>query len=159
MTYQPQLGDYGCVSTSSFIGFLIQLGTMTKYNHAFIYVGNNQIIEAMPGGVRLSPVSKYENIAWNRHEEIADAQRDLIVKEALTHLGNKYSFIDYLAIIMRMTGFMAPYWLTNRLAKSSNTICSELVARVYRKIGLTIEGDKPDYYITPSDLIYRLLYI
>ena len=160
MTYKPQLGDYGVVQTSGFIGWLIQLGTLTKYNHAFIYVGDDQIIEATPRrGVILSPVSKYENIAWNQHEAKTDAQRDQIVKYALKHLGNRYSFLDYFAIILRILRFEAPYWLTAHLANTSAVICSELVARVYRACEFSVDGERPDFYITPSDLIYRLLYI
>ena len=160
MTYQPQLGDYGCVKTNGVIGFLIQLGTITQYNHAFVYVGDGKIIEATPRhGVIISLVAKYENIAWNQHEEKTYEQRQAILKEALRHLGNKYSFLDYFAIILRMLRFQAPSWLGNRLTQSSSVICSELVARVYRANGFTIDGDKPDFYCTPSDLVYRLLYI
>ena len=160
MTYEPQLGDYGCVATSGFVGFLIQLGTMTKFNHSFIYVGDGKIVEATPlHGVILSPVSKYEDIAWNKGEAKSDEQRQNLVKEAFTHLGRRYSFLDYVAIILRMLRFQAPGWLTYKLSMTTSEICSELVARVYRKCGFSIDGDKPDFYITPSDLIYRLLYI
>ena len=160
MTYQPQLGDYGCVQTNGVIGFLIQLGTVTKYNHAFIYVGDGKIIEATPRkGVILSPVSKYTNIAWNQHEEKTVAQRDGLVKEALKHLGNKYSFLDYFAIILRMARFNAPDWLITKLDSSPDVICSQLVAAVYRSCGFTVDGEMPEYYCTPSDLVYRLLYI
>jgi len=160
MTYQPQPGDYGCVQTNGVIGFLIQLGTLTKFNHAFIYVGDGQIIEATPRkGVILSPVDKYSNIAWNQHEPKTDEQRAELVAEAKTHLGNKYSFIDYIAIILRMLRFNAPEWLINRLDNSPDVICSQLVAAVYRACGYIIDGEMPEFYVTPSDLIYRLLYI
>ena len=159
MTYQPQKGDYGCVSGSGVIPFLIQLGTLTKYNHAFIYLGDGLIIEAMPKGVQLAPVSKYKNIAWNQHEIKTDEQREAIVKEAMTHLGNKYSFIDYLAIALRTLRFNAPDWLIAKLDSSPDVICSQLVAAVYRSCGFTIDGEMPEYYCTPSDLVYRLLYI
>ena len=159
MTYEPQRGDYFVISSKGLIPFLIQIGTRSKDNHAGLYVGDNQVIEAMPGGVRLSPVTKYSDIIWNKHEELTEPQREAIVKEALKHLGNKYSFLDYVAIIMRIIGLPSSTWLANLLAKSSNVICSELVARVYRSVGISIEGDKPDFYITPADLSYRLLYI
>lgn len=159
MNYQPQLGDYGCVSGKGIIPFLIQVGTLTKYNHAFIYVGDGTIAEAMPGGVRLSPVTKYRNIAWNRNEVKSDEQRKTIVAEALASLGNRYSFLAYVAILIRMAKLPAPKWLTNRLTLSKNEICSQLVARAYLKAGISIEREKPNFYTTPSDLIYRLLYI
>jgi len=160
VTYQPQLGDYGIVQTNGFIGWLIQLGTLTKYNHAFIYIGDGQIIEATPRhGVVVSPVSKYENIAWNQHEPKSDEQRVGLCVQAHIHLGNKYSFLDYFAIILRILRFNAPNWLIYSLDKSPDVICSQLVAAIYRACGFTVDGERPDFYITPSDLIYRLLYI
>ena len=160
MTYEPIAGDYGVVQTNGPIGFLIQLGTMTKYNHAFIYIGNGQIIEATPRhGVIVSPVTNYENIAWNQHEVKTDEQRAGIVAEAKTHLGASYNFLDYFAIIMRIARFNAPFWLTRHIAASKSEICSELVAQVYRKCSFIVDGEREDFYVTPSDLAYRLLYI
>jgi cell wall-associated NlpC family hydrolase len=160
MSYQPQLGDYGVVATKGIVGWLIQLGTLTKYNHAFVYVGDNTIIEATPvKGVILSPVSKYENIVWNRHEVKTDAQREALVKAALKHLRHRYSFLAIAAIALQIFHLRRPKWMIARLAKSGNDICSQLVAQDYRACGFAIDGSKPDFYITPSDLVYRLLYI
>lgn len=158
--YQPQAGDYGCVQTNGIVGFLIQLGTLTKYNHAFIYLGDGEIIEATPRhGVIISPVTNYKNIAWNMHEPKTDEQREALVVQALTHLGDRYSFLAFLAIAMRILHVRSPKWLCVHLDKSKNEICSELVARDYRACEFAVEGQRPDYYISPSDLIYRLLYI
>ena len=160
MRYQPQRGDYGIVKTNGIIGYLIQLGTLTQYNHAFIYVSHDQIIEATPRhGVKISPVLTYDNIVWNQHEARTDEQRDAIVREALKHLGNRYSFIDYLAIVLSVVGLRVPKVLTNHLGKSTDEICSQLTVRAIRAAGIPIEGKKPDFLVKPSDLIYRLLYI
>lgn len=160
MTYEPLPGDYGVCRTHGIVGFLIQLGTLTKYNHAFIYLGDGQIIEATPRrGVIISPVTNYTNIAWNMHEPKTDEQRTELVRTALTHLGDHYSFLAFLAIGMRILHIRSPKWMKDRLTKSKNEICSELVARDYRACGFFVEGQRPDFYISPSDLIYRLLYI
>ncbi len=160
MKYEPQLGDYGCVQTNGIVGFLIQLGTLTKYNHAFIYLGDGKIIEATPRhGVIISPVTNYTNIAWNQHEPKTDEQRKALVAQALTHFGDHYSFLAFLAIGMRILHIKSPKWMRERLTKSKNEICSELVARDYRACDFVVEGQRPDFFISPSDLIYRLLYI
>ncbi len=159
MTYKPQLGDYGVVATKGTIGFLIQLGTLTKFNHAFIYIGDGKIIEAQPGGVVISEVSKYSNIVWNKNEPKTDKQRVALVNKALTHLGHSYSFLAIAAIALQIFHIPRPSWMTKRLAKSGDDICSQLVAQDYRACGFQVDGTKPDFYITPSDLIYRLLYL
>ena len=160
MTYEPQRGDYGVVRTNGVIGFLIQLGTVTKYNHAFIYVGDGKIIEATPRyGVIASDVTKYKNIVWNRHEPKTDAQRDALVKAASARLGHRYSFLAIAAIALQIFHIARPKWMTDRLEKSGNDICSQLVAQDYRACGFNVEGTNPDFYTTPSNLVYRLLYI
>lgn len=157
---EPKLGSYGIVSTHGLIGFLIQLGTFSKMNHAFIYVGNGQIIEATPRkGVKISPVTNYQNIAWNHQEALTDPQREDIVRTALAHLGDPYFFRTFVVIGLRILRIPTPKWLTGDLSKSKGVICSELVAKCYRANGLNIVKGKPDYFVTPSDLTYRLLYI
>lgn len=159
MTYQPQPGDYGVVATKGIIGFLIQLGTLTKFNHAFIYIGDGKIIEANPGGVSISDVSKYTNIVWNKNEYKTDEQRQALVQQAKTHLGHSYSFLAIVAITLEIFKINRPAWMIKRLSSSGDDICSQLVAQDYRACGFVVDGKTPDFYITPSDLIYRLLYL
>ena len=160
MTYQPRVGDYGVVSTKGIVGFFIQLGTFSKENHAFLYVGHDAIIEATPRkGVVISPVTKYSNIVWNRHETLTVEQRKAIVTESLKHLGDPYFFRSFIVIGFRIMGLKLPRWITGDLSKSKGVICSELVTKCYRAVGITIEGHKPEYFVTPSDLTYRLLYL
>ena len=90
--YQPQLGDYGVVKTKGFFGKLIRLGTMSRWNHCFIYIGNDLIVEANPKGVEVSPVGEYDRIAWNQHEELTQDQREAIVDRAKHLVGQPYSF-------------------------------------------------------------------
>lgn len=160
MTYEPQLGDYGCVQTNGLIGFLIQLGTVTKYNHAFIYIGDGKIIEATPKrGVIISPVTNYKNIAWNQHEPKTDEQRKALVNEALKYAGRKYSFLSFLIDGLEILHIRVPKRLKDRASSADHVDCSGMVTRVYRACGFTVDSMLQAFAVKPSDLIYRLLYI
>ena len=156
--YIPKVGDYGCVKTSGFFGFLIRLGTFSRWNHAFIYAGYGKIIEANPRGVAFSSVSEYPKIAWNQHEELNDVQREAIVFYADQTVGAPYDFFTIAVIALRSLGLkaLANTRLLKNLAKNRGYICSELVAESYRKAGIVLA--KEDYLCTPGDLAERLVW-
>ena len=157
--HQPALGDYGVVKTGGFFGKLIRLGTIARWNHAFIYIGGNQIIEATPRGVVLSPVSDYPNIGWNKHEELNEEQRIKIHDFAMTTVGKPYNFIVIASLVLRILGFrlLANTRLLHKLAQHDGFICSELVAEAYAKAGIILVN-KPVDQVTPGDLAERLIY-
>ena len=94
--YSPQIGDYGVIRSTGFFAKLIRIGTTSRWNHAFIYIGDymgvDSIVEANPRGVCISPVSKYPTIAWNIHEELSTEQREGIVFYARRAVGKPYNF-------------------------------------------------------------------
>ena len=51
--YEPKAGDYGVVKTSGILGWLIRLGTMSRWNHALVYIGDGKIVEANLPGVQI----------------------------------------------------------------------------------------------------------
>jgi hypothetical protein len=158
MSYQPQPGDYGIVKTNGIIGRLIRIGTTSRWNHAFIYVGEGVIVEANPTGVALSPVAKYPRIAWNHHEELTDEQRKIIVDTAVDQVGLPYDFMDIVALLLRIFGLKVPiYKLFKVLARRKSWFCSELVTHCYNKANLKLINS-PEYLVTPGDLAERLVY-
>ena len=152
-------GDYGVVKTNGWVGFLIRLGTISRWNHAFVYVGDGKIIEANPTGVAVSPVTKYPKVAWNQHESLTDAQRITIVAEARKAIGKPYSFGTITLLVMRILGLKAlsRLPLVKKLASKNGYICSELVSECYTKAGFDLCG-KADYLVVPGDLAERLIY-
>jgi uncharacterized protein YycO len=159
--YVPQVGDYGVIKSNGLFAKLIRIGTTSRWNHAFIYIGNYQgvdsIVEANPRGVAISPVSKYPTIAWNRHEELSLEQREGIVFYARRAVGKPYNFGIILVLALRALGLKAfPKTVTHWLAKHQGYICSELVAECYLKVGYPISFD-PDY-TNPGDLAERLIF-
>jgi len=157
--YQPQLGDYGVVKTGGFFGKLIRLGTMSRWNHTFIYIGGNKIVEANPRGVAVSDVSEYPVIGWNQHEGLTEEQRQKIYSYAMTTVGKPYNFLVIVSIALRILGLkiFANSKLLHRLSKHDGYICSELVAEAYAQAGLNL-FDKPADNVTPGDLAERLIY-
>ena len=157
MSYEPRFGDYGVVKTNGFFGWLIRLGTFSRWNHAVLYVGNGDIISADPRGIKKKKASEYCCIAWNQHEELDDNQRMQIVNAALETVGKPYDFFTIADIALRSLGLkVLTKGFINRLAQSNGYICSELVAECYRKGGLVIA--EHDYLCTPGDLAERLIW-
>jgi NlpC/P60 family len=159
MSYTPRYGDYGVVRTNGWAARLIQFGTRSRWNHAFVYIGNDQLIEANPKGVTISPTSKYSKIAWNQHEELNDEQREIIVKSAMHFNKTPYGFFDIGNLALRILGLkiLADTKLLEYLAKREGVICSELVSLSYKSAGIDLTGI-PDHEVTPGDLAERLIY-
>ena len=160
MMYEPRLGDYGVVKTSGWLGFIIRIGTMSRWNHAFIYIGDGKIVEANPKGVEVQPIH-YDLIAWNNHEDMTDAQRSRIVQCALSHVGKGYSFLTIALIVLRILGvkILANSKFLLKAAEKDGYICSELVSECYFDAGLNLIPSKPDYATVPGDLAERLIYL
>ena len=157
--YFPRKGDYGVIRTRGIFARLIQVGTLSRWNHAFIYIGEGQIIEARPTGVVISVAKQYPQIAWNQHENIDDDTRGKIVAASHHFVGQPYGFIDILNLMFRILGLkaLANTRLFERLAMKHGLICSELVSLAYRDAGVDLTG-KPDHTVTPGDLAERLIY-
>jgi uncharacterized protein YycO len=157
VAYEPRIGDYGVVKTSGFFGKLIRLGTVSRWNHAFIYIGDGKIVEANPTGVTISPVANYPKVAWNLHEELSDDSRAKIVAHANSTVGRPYNFGIIAMLALRALGVkIFPMKFINYLAKHDGYICSELVAECYTEAGVPI-CKTPDL-CNPGDLAERLIW-
>jgi uncharacterized protein YycO len=159
MAYQPRFGDYGVVKTGGWAAKLIQIGTISRWNHTFIYIGGGEIVEARPTGVVISKTDQYPNIAWNQHEVMDDITRNVIVDKAKSFVGQPYGFLAIGNIALRILGLraLANYRILERMAASEGLICSELVSLAYKAGGVDLTGN-PDYRVTPGDLAERLIY-
>lgn len=160
----PLPGDFGLVSIEGGVGFAIRLGQFLNgdgfrnYEHAFIYIGNGQIVEAEPGGARISQLSEYDgrSILWSTELVDLNARdRQDICSDVVAFVGTPYSFLDYLCIALYRFHLKVP-GVTNRVEKSKHMICSQLVATVYHQSGINMTKD-PAYLITPGKLTKYLL--
>ncbi|MGI5508516.1 hypothetical protein [Streptomyces sp. CA-106131] len=84
---QPQPGDIGLTGITGPVGRLIQIGQWLNgdgfgpYEHAFIVVPDDQLIEAEPGGAQVVPLSEYDDreVLYVSPAELTPAQREAIV--------------------------------------------------------------------------------
>lgn len=157
---QPQPGDFFVTSISGNVGLLISVGEWLNgsrfghWDHAGIYVGDGQLVEAEPGGARLAGLDEYQGrpIAWSTgHVELTDEQRAAVVAAARGYVGVKYSFLDYAAIAAHRFRLPIP-WLRKYVASSKHMLCSQLVDRCLSDAGVRLLSGVWDGYVTPADL-------
>lgn len=148
-------GDFGLVRTTGLVAALIRLGTRSPANHAFVYVGDNQIVEAQPNGACVSPADKYARVRWSSFD-LSDEQRDRIVQAALAQVGAPYGWLDIAVITMASFG-VDMGWAAHRVNALGNRICSQLVAVSYAAAGVHVA---PAWLcpaqVTPADLLVNV---
>jgi uncharacterized protein YycO len=160
---QPEPGDFGLVAIDGTAGLLIRIGQwlngdgFANYEHAFIYIGDNQIVEAEPGGARVADLSEYagRSILWSTGmiwvPPLTTEQRSSVVGAAEGFVGVPYSFLDYLLLALKRLHISVPI-LNKRVIGSKHLICSQLVAESYAAAGIVLNTRKPAYAVTPADL-------
>lgn len=172
MNAQPLPGDFGLTQIHGRAGKLIRFGQylngsgFENFEHAFVYVGGNMIVEAEPGGARLRPVSEYAaaNVLWSTdHIPLTTPQRDAICLRAKQFYtandgkGVPYSALDYFALAAHRLHIWAPF-LKSYVQNSGHVICSQLVDICYQNAGIHLfKDDRWPGFVTPGDL-YGLLY-
>lgn len=149
-------GQFGVVRTNGIAGWVIRLGTRSQVNHAFVVVSDHgAIVEAQPGGARISHLSKYPDAILS-HYDLTHGAQVRIANAALDLKGTPYNWLDIAAITLLSLGFRFR-WLQNRAQSSKTLICSQLVDRAYTNAGLHLYADgRPDGQVTPGDLLLLL---
>jgi uncharacterized protein YycO len=161
----PQPGDIGLTSITGPVGRLIRIGQWLNgdgfgaYQHAFIVLPGSLLIEAMPGGAIVAPLSKYDDrdVLYVSPADLTDAQRKAITDCALKYRGVPYSFVDYVALAAHRFHLPVP-GLRRYIAASGHQICSQLCDRAYLDAGqyLFEDGRWPGF-VTPMAIASALL--
>jgi hypothetical protein len=142
------------------------------WTHAGIYVGDGQVVQAEPGGVKLRDLPDWlapEPLLWSdapiqRHLASLDfppawpsqyekLTRQRVVKAALDLVHSPYAWLDYLTIAG--AEWRVPGWerIRGRVDKSGALLCSSLVDRAYTIAGIHLFTDhRPPGQVTPADL-------
>lgn len=150
----PQPGDIGLVSIKGITGWLIRVGQWingdgyANYEHAFIMVDPDTLVEAEPSGA-IHTTFTDRPVLWihcpaRYRRAVADAALELV--------GTPYSFADYLAIAaVRL--HIPSRALRRYVTSSKHMICSQLVDEAARRGGwdLFTDGRLPQD-VTPGDL-------
>lgn len=160
----PLPGDFALTRIRGITGAFVAagqalVGDAAPVQHAMVYVGDGQIVQAMPGGaelIRLEDAS--EPVAWSTGRvPLTGREREGITFAARALVGTPYSFLDYASIALAHFR-VRPAWVTDYVASTGHLICSQLVDEVYLRAGVHLfdDGRLPGD-VTPGDL-YRILH-
>ncbi|MEU9127857.1 hypothetical protein AB0D08_07050 [Kitasatospora sp. NPDC048540] len=163
----PRAGDFAAVRMKGGVGRLIRVGQwlngdgFADFEHAFVLVDDDQLVEAQPGGAQLLPLSAYQDhpILWSTGiVPLTDGQRAAIVTAARGYLGVPYSFADYAALATHRFHLPISPLVKGYVASTKHMICSQLVDQCYQDAGVRLFADgRWPGYVTPADLVNRLL--
>lgn len=148
-----QPGDWFVVRSNALDSWAIRALTHSTVNHAAIYIGDGQLIEAWPRGVRQHAVAEYDGClqAWSTGIiDYTAEERQKIVAYALSERGVEYGFVDLLAIGLPLLG-IRPKWVLTRLYDADSVICSQLVAQASAGAGVQLTTTSPPL-VTPGIL-------
>jgi len=145
----------------------------STYTHAGIVLDKGEVLEGLPGGARISPLSKItsagpvlvcdrpvrEYVINHPYPDSTPAEVDYWIRQRIVGIargamvGVKYSWLDYAAIAM--AEWHVPGWrlVRDRVESSKRLICSAMVDRVYAWAGVTLFDDgRLSGDVTPWDL-------
>jgi hypothetical protein len=155
----PRPGMFGLVQGEGLVGAGIRLGQRligdrSPYTHAFVVVDDDQIVEAQPQGAILAPRSKYDQytVTYSWSITLSGREEHKIVTRALSLIGTRYGFSDYLALALHHWRIRPPR-LERYIASNNRMICSQLVDEVYLNAGIHLFSDgRAPGDVTPGDL-------
>ena len=152
----------------------IRLVTLSPVSHAAVYLGDNQISEAVGQGIRKRSidvlVAEEATIVAFRHPDITAEQATKINAFAALHHGRKYNYVGIM--------LQAPFTLERRLCelplvpsnvrdfcirgiaavqlglgRNDQFFCSQYILEAYRSAGLPLTDADPRL-INPGDLLH-----
>ena len=114
--------------------------THSYWSHSFLYLGDNQIIDALYDGVKIHSLDYYLKgeyaVGLYRHiNPLTDEQKSQLVKVASRFAGKHYGWLQLMyQCFLRLIGKSEdPKWAWRI---KGGVICSEMVALIYQKIGI-----------------------
>lgn len=155
MNAVPRPGDIGLVRIRGEVGRLIRVGQWLNgdgyadIEHAFVCVGDGQLVEAEPGGARLAALGEYGTAAvlWLRCPPEYGAS---VAAAARSLAGTPYSAADYLALAAHRLHLPVP-GLKAYVADSHHLMCSQLADHAAALGGWHLFADgRWEGYVTPG---------
>jgi hypothetical protein len=162
----PRPGDFAAVPVHGEVGRLIAFGeklngdkAFGKYQHALVYLGEGNVLQAQPGGAVIVPKPIVVDGIWSTGViDIPDAKRARVPDLAQRFVGVPYSALDYFALAAHRLSIPVP-GLRGYIGSTRSMICSQLVDEFMLELGIHLfrDGRWPGY-VTPAALAGRLLY-
>lgn len=155
----------GLTQISGNVGKAIELGQwlngegFAQWEHAFVYLPGNLILEAEPGpdGAVIRELH-YSNVYWCAgidkliHPSVTPSE---ISRVAESLKGVPYSFLDYAALSAHRLHIPAPF-LRSYIKSTGHMICSQLADEFYVRLGAHIfTDDRWPGDVTPASLYRR----
>jgi hypothetical protein len=146
-------GQVGIISTSGWVGRLVQLVTRSAYNHSVVAINDRECVSAEPGGAVIRQISDYRNdvVVWSQFTLDAE-RRDLISTWAFEHVDTEYDYLGFAAIaVTKLLGPFAPRWLLRYIATRDRLVCSYLCDLALQAGGIHLFQDhRPEGAVTPA---------
>jgi uncharacterized protein YycO len=153
---------------SAKVSTVIRVGTMSRFSHAALYIGESQVIEAIGVGVvRQSledALSDDTLVSVYRRMRMSDQQAQQVIRYAKAQVGKPYDYSGaagagitsapgmvfgmVISPVVVVVGVGADVY--NRLNPEAAFFCSELVALAFEKAGASLGAGAPS--TTPKDI-------
>ena len=130
MSGSPQPGDYGVERTRGFTAWAIRVATRSAFSHAFVVVRDGYVVEARSKGAVCRPLGIRDAIYSSDAIELSPAERSDIVNAAMYLVDTPYSWLDIVSIGLLQYG-IKPRWVRDRVERTDQLICSQLVDLAY----------------------------
>lgn len=151
-------GDFALIQTGGFLGWIIEVGTLSRVNHAALLTtdGDLAILEATPQhGIVPGDMSEYHGKVQylsNGQITLTDEQRNAILERANMLRGTKYGFLDIVALSLWSTLHLRFSWLETMVKRQDRMICSQFIADCYAFADVELVPGKEPQEVTPGDL-------
>jgi cell wall-associated NlpC family hydrolase len=133
-------GDIILNTTEGFVSETIRFFSNSSYNHAAIYIGNGEVVEAVGHGVqriKLTDFLKDDHIIRSmvlRNNNLTDSQRGAIADFAIKQVGKPYSVGGVIGQGLNLKPNNAGEF------DRKDYYCSQLVAAAYSSAGARLDG-------------------
>ena len=150
-------GCYGVSHGSGITGELIRHATESWAGHAFIYIGNGQIVEAAPPAVRVAPATSHPDAVWNACYPLTAAQRARICTRARALAGRPYDYPAYTGFAMKVLKISDGAELDPVFKADHWRVCSALVADCYAYAGIRLQAGLRDPRPVSPAVLYNMI--
>lgn len=152
----PQVGDIGFVAGRSFLDRVIEFFDNGNYNHCFIVMPKNSILESQYLTNTRIVASRFKNSEVTYLSlNLTDEQKDKLIHTSFTYLEDKYDIKQLFGILFHDLFYLNTNVTWNDKKK---LICSELVVDVLHDIGYLTETEYGKLYGTTPNLLFTYLH-
>jgi uncharacterized protein YycO len=152
-------GMYGVSHGSGMAGELIRHATSSWAGHAFIYIGNGQIVEGQSPATHYTSVTAHPDAIWNLDEPgFTDEKGALIVARAHALVGIPYDWPAYVGFALETLKIRDGKQLAPFFRHDKYRVCSADVADAYTFANIDVtSGLKYPNLVSPADLLMRIV--